>query len=101
MKKGILTVVRVNALAFAIASVLAAEAAHAQEEQAQQSGAIEEVVAVGRLATAAESLTAERIALPVSAAFLGADGIARAGDPDIAAALPRVRGRALSRRKVV
>src|SRR5690606_20046559 len=92
MKKGILTVGRVNALGFAIASVLAAEAARAQEEQAQQSGAIEEVVAVGRLATAAESLTAERIALPVSADFLGADVIARAGDPDIASALRRVPG---------
>ena len=90
--KGTVNHGRRTALAMAIAAVLAAESARAQDAEAPQPGAVEEVVAVGRLQTAAESLAAERIELPVSADFLGADIIARAGDPDIASALRRVPG---------
>jgi len=53
---------------------------------------IEEVVVVGRFLSAAESLVTERITVPFSADFLGADVIARAADPDIASALRRVPG---------
>ena len=59
---------------------------------AQQQESIEEVVVVGRLLSAAESLTDERIELPFSADFLGAEVIARAGDTNIGAALRRVPG---------
>jgi len=82
-----------KALALAVSAALTGAAASAQEvQQADQQGEIEEVVAVYRLLTAAESLTNERINLPFSADFLGADVMARAGDPNIAAALRRVPG---------
>ena len=68
----------------------------AQEETAGQEGdaqpEVEEVVVVGRFLSAAESLVAERITVPFSADFLGAEVIARAGDSDIASALRRVPG---------
>ena len=68
----------------------------AQEEAAENEddsqSAIEEVVVVGRFLSAAEALVAERITVPFSADFLGADVIARAGDTDIASALRRVPG---------
>src|SRR5690606_274927 len=54
--------------------------------------AMEEVFAVGRLQSVAESLTEERLRLPVSADFLGTEVMARAGDPDIGSALRRVPG---------
>lgn len=82
---------RLNSLAAAVAAVLAMGNAYAQDEE-PPAAAIEEVVAVGRFLSAAESLSAERLDLPVSADFLGADVIARAGDPDIASALRRVPG---------
>ena len=50
------------------------------------------MVVTGRFLSAAESLVAERITVPFSADFLGADVIGRAGDPDIASALRRVPG---------
>ncbi len=53
---------------------------------------IEEVVVIGRFLSAAEALVAERVTVPFSADFLGADVIARAGDSDIASALRRVPG---------
>ena len=61
-------------------------------ETAEPEGVIEEVVAVGRFLSAAESLVMERITVPFSADFLGSDVIARAGDTDIASALRRVPG---------
>ena len=61
-------------------------------QPAAQAGDIEEVVVVGRLLSAAESLVDERIELPFSADFLGAEVITRAGDTNIAAALRRVPG---------
>jgi outer membrane receptor protein involved in Fe transport len=83
--------------AVALALALPASAAFAQDEttEPQQAGTdqtIEEVVVVGRFLSAAESLVTERITVPFSADFLGADVIARAGDPDIASALRRVPG---------
>jgi hypothetical protein len=80
---------KVNAVSFAVAAALVTGMAHAQEEPP---AGIDEVVAIGRLQSAAESLTMERMTLPVSADFLGAEAIARAGDPDIASALRRVPG---------
>jgi outer membrane receptor protein involved in Fe transport len=62
------------------------------EEQSGANQPIEEVVVVGRFLSAAESLVTERLTVPFSAEFLGADVIARAGDPDIASALRRVPG---------
>ncbi|WP_269619874.1 TonB-dependent receptor domain-containing protein [Zhongshania sp. BJYM1] len=53
---------------------------------------LEEVVVVGRLQSAAASLTDERLELPYSADFLGFEAIARAGDSTIGAALRRVTG---------
>lgn len=92
-------------LALAISTALAASASFAQDDQAEppatDSGVIEEVVVMGRLLNAAESLTAERLNLPVSADFLGAEVIARAGDPDIASALRRVPGVTLVEGKYV
>jgi TonB-dependent receptor len=79
----------ISAVAFAVMAALAAGSAGAQEQPPE---GIEEVVAIGRLQSAAESLTMERMTLPVSADFLGAEAIARAGDPDIASALRRVPG---------
>ncbi|HEX9660492.1 MAG TPA: TonB-dependent receptor plug domain-containing protein, partial [Rhodothermales bacterium] len=89
MKKHTVLPDRVNALALAISSLLAAGAGRTQETAPE---GIEEIVATGRLQSAAESLTMERMTLPVSADFLGAEAIARAGDPDIASALRRVPG---------
>lgn len=86
---------RLRALPFAVAAVLAGAAVHAQvvvSPSAPQLPPMEEVYAVGRLQSAAESLTEERLRLPVSADFLGAEVIARAGDPDLGAALRRVPG---------
>jgi outer membrane receptor protein involved in Fe transport len=91
---------RLSTLALAVGACLTAAAgsvrAQDSEEEAQSStdttGVIEEVFAVGRFLSAAESLSAERLELPVSADFLGADVIARAADPDIASALRRVPG---------
>ena len=84
---------RYKRLAAAVSGVLMGTAAFAQEQQqADQGGEIEEVIATYRLLSAAESLTTERINLPFSADFLGADVMDRAGDPDIAAALRRVPG---------
>lgn len=80
---------RPSALALAVSAGLAVSAATAQDEPP---AGIEEVIAIGRLQSAAESLTMERMTLPVSADFLGAEAIARAGDPDIASALRRVPG---------
>lgn len=76
--------------------LFSAAAARAQEQpevqQADPNQVVEEVIAVGRFLSAAESLVTERITVPFSADFLGSDVIARAGDPDIAAALRRVPG---------
>lgn len=84
---------KISALASAIAAALATQTLPAQEADGEsEPQAIEEVVAVYRLLTAAESLTSERLELPFSADFLGADVIARAGDTDIASALRRVPG---------
>lgn len=81
---------RLNALAAAIAAALSAGTAAAQP--AIEPPVMEEVVAVGRFLSAAESLTSERLELPVSADFLSADVISRAADPDIGSALRRVPG---------
>jgi outer membrane receptor protein involved in Fe transport len=89
MKKCKVSPGKTSALALAISCVLAVETGRAQDEPP---AGIEEVLAVGRLQSAAESLTMERMTLPVSADFLGAEAIARAGDPDIASALRRVPG---------
>ena len=82
--------------AVAMALLTSATAAWAQVEPvpllADPNQAIEEVVVVGRFLSAAESLVTERITVPFSADFLGADVIARAADPDIASALRRVPG---------
>jgi hypothetical protein len=80
---------RLSTVALAVGSVLASGPSKAQDEPP---AGIEEVVAIGRLQSAAESLTMERMTLPVSADFLGSEAIARAGDSDIAAALRRVPG---------
>jgi TonB-dependent receptor len=80
---------KLGPLPFAIAAVLLGNDAAAQVEPPN---VIEEVIATGRFLTAAESLTTERLELPVSADFLSTDVIARAGDPDIASALRRVPG---------
>lgn len=82
-----------KSIAFAVSAALLGATASAQDAQeADQNGEIEEVVAVYRLLSAAESLTNERINLPFSADFLGAEAMTRAGDPNIAAALRRVPG---------
>lgn len=101
-----------DALALAIAAVLAAHAAGAQEDEppadpnsaegaaadpssdapADPTAGVEEFMVVGRLRSAAESLTLERMATPFSADFLGSEVISRAGDSDIGAALRRVPG---------
>ncbi|NNC64878.1 MAG: TonB-dependent receptor [Gammaproteobacteria bacterium] len=82
--------------AVTLALLTSAAAVWAQDEpEAQQvdpNQPIEEVVVVGRFLSAAESLVNERITVPFSADFLGADVIARAADPDIASALRRVPG---------
>jgi len=86
---------RLRALPYSVAAVLAGASAHGQDGISlppPQLPPIEEIFAVGRLQSAAESLTEERLRLPVAADFLGADVIARAGDPDIGAALRRVPG---------
>ncbi len=86
---------RFRTLPLSIAAVLAATAAQAQEAPPLQPAPLpvmEEVFAVGRLQSAAESLTEERLRLPVSADFLSPEVMARAGDPDIGAALRRVPG---------
>jgi outer membrane receptor protein involved in Fe transport len=81
---------RAVALALAIPASVAMAQEGARQTDAPQE--VEEVVVVGRLLSAAESLVTERITVPFSADFLGADVIARAGDPDIASALRRVPG---------
>ena len=73
-------------------AVCAQELPAAEEADGQSVQLVEEVVVVGRFLSAAEALVTERITVPFSADFLGADVIARAGDPDIAAALRRVPG---------
>src|SRR5690606_32404587 len=86
---------RMRALPLSIGAIVAGLSAHAQgvdDVPAPDAGPIEEVFAVGRLQSAAESLTEERLRLPVSADFLGTDVMARAGDPDIGSALRRVPG---------
>jgi len=85
---------RSTPLALAIAAALAAGSASAQDDAAPAptEGAVESVVVLGRLVDAQESLTLERFEAPVSADFLGAAVISRAGDSDIAAALRRVPG---------
>lgn len=87
---------RLRSLPYSVAAVLAGASAHGQNDFGSlpppQLPPMEEVFAVGRLQSAAESLAEERLRLPVSADFLGADVIARAGDPDIGAALRRVPG---------
>ncbi len=80
-------------LALAIAAILIAGTASAQEDAVPPTETtVEQVVVVGRLVDAQESLTLERFEAPVSADFLGAAVISRAGDSDIAAALRRVPG---------
>ena len=103
MRKNSTSIGRLSALSWAIGTVLAvAGTAQAQEEsQVGEDEAIQEIVAVGRLLSAAESLSAERVQLPVSADFLGAEAIARAGDPDIASALRRVPGLTLVDNKFI
>ncbi|HEX6995708.1 MAG TPA: TonB-dependent receptor [Gammaproteobacteria bacterium] len=88
---------RLRALPYSVAAVLAGASAYGQDDVGRLPGPqlpppMEEVFAVGRLQSAAESLTEERLRLPVSADFLGADVIARAGDPDIGTALRRLPG---------
>ena len=82
--------VRVTTLATSVGAILASGAGIAQE--GGEPAVIEEIVAVGRFLSAAESLTSERLELPVSADFLSADVISRAADPDIGSALRRVPG---------
>ena len=87
------TVGRYKSLALAVSAALIGAAATAQEvQQADQGGEIEEVIAVYRLLSQAESLTNERVNLPFSADFLGAEVMSRTADPDIASALRRVPG---------
>ncbi|MBU2887813.1 TonB-dependent receptor [Gilvimarinus agarilyticus] len=57
-----------------------------------QAPVIEEVLTVGRLQSASDSIIDERIEQPYAADVLGFDQISRAGDSDIAAALSRVTG---------
>ena len=87
---------RRSRLALAVAAALTAGVASAQEDSAapaaEAEAPVEQVVVVGRLVDAQESLTLERFEAPVSADFLGAAVISRAGDSDIAAALRRVPG---------
>jgi TonB-dependent receptor len=77
-------------VAFTATSSFAQEGVGIQVPDPMQ--AMEEIITVGRFLSAAESLVNERITVPYSADFLGADVIARAGDPDIASALRRVPG---------
>jgi outer membrane receptor for monomeric catechols len=79
-------------LALAVAMALTVGRAQAQDQPAAEGRVIEEVIAVGRFLSAAESISQERLDLPVSADFLSAEVIARAGDTDIASALRRVPG---------
>jgi outer membrane receptor protein involved in Fe transport len=102
---------RTHALALAVAAALAAHTVRAQEPAQEQEdevpqdqgqepalnpdgspAGVEEFMVVGRLRSAAESLTLERMSTPFSADFLGSEVISRAGDSDIAAALRRVPG---------
>lgn len=64
-------------------------AVHAQDDD---DDGIEEVVVLGRLVSAAQSLTNERMEVPFSADYLSFEVMARAGDPDLASALRRAPG---------
>lgn len=57
-----------------------------------QAPVIEEVLTIGRLQSASDSIIDERIEQPYAADVLGFDQISRAGDADIASALSRVTG---------
>ncbi|MDO3385494.1 TonB-dependent receptor [Gilvimarinus sp. SDUM040013] len=57
-----------------------------------QAPVIEEVLTIGRLQSASDSIIDERIEQPYAADVLGFDQISRAGDSDIASALARVTG---------
>mgnify|MGYP006278232537 CR=1 FL=1 len=96
-------ILRKTPIALAVAAALAfsvGDPVHAQEAeepegaqpQAPDEETIEEIVVMGRFLSGAESLTQERIELPFSADFLSMEVMARAGDPNIAAALRRVPG---------
>jgi outer membrane receptor protein involved in Fe transport len=101
MRNNLLSLGRVKTLSWAVGAILAATGAARAQEQADEGEVVQEIVAVGRFLSAAESLSAERVQLPVSADFLGADAISRTGDPDIGLALRRVPGLTLVDNKYV
>ncbi|MFL2546152.1 MAG: TonB-dependent receptor domain-containing protein [Candidatus Rariloculaceae bacterium] len=83
----------VIATVFCIGQVNAQEDSGIQvSDPTAQAAAMEEVIVTGRFLNAQESLVKERLSIPYSADFLGADVIARAADPDVASALRRVPG---------
>jgi outer membrane receptor protein involved in Fe transport len=98
MQKQSTLLVNLAALALPLSALSISNAQETEEQRedgraaAVPAGDIEEVVVVGRLLSAAESLVDERIELPFSADFLGADVITRAGDTEIGSALRRVPG---------
>jgi len=63
-----------------------------QEASEQATGAIEEVVVIGRYRSAATDVVAERIESAVSVDLLDAASISRLGDSTVAAALRRITG---------
>ena len=64
-------------------------------EETEQSAAIDEVVAVGRLLSTGQALALERMDDAAVTDFLGADQISRTGDSSVAVALKRVPGLSL------
>lgn len=82
-------------LYLAVAASLAASVSYAQEQAANTditAPAIEEVLVLGRLKSAADSIIDERIEQPFAADLLGSEQISRTGDSNVAAALLRVTG---------
>lgn len=89
------------AIIAASAALLGSQSAVAQSDEddngmssqpAIQAPVIEEVLTIGRLQSASDSIISERIEQPFAADMLGFDQISRAGDADIASALGRVTG---------
>ena len=90
-------------LAIAVAAALAGwqPVASAQEEGAEASGEMEEVVVTGRFISSSQQLVNERMNDAFATDLLGADTISRLGDSTVAGALRRVPGLTLVQDKFV
>jgi TonB-dependent receptor len=75
--------------------------AHGQDEGADASGELEEVVVTGRFISSSQQLINERMDDAFATDLLGADTISRLGDSTVAAALRRVPGLTLVQDKYV